>query len=146
MSLKSHLILYNWEKYNDVVLARDPDSPPPSTLQYHKAILFPSNTGPHLLENYKANLDESTFNVGALTLELLQDDRPIHDEHCMTIVRRLCGCPKTIFRAYDHFDPNDYLKSCVVITITVRCMYVDRAMLPAMFLWHTGLRFFKSLS
>ena len=124
MSLKSHLILYKWEIQRRR-FSKGHGLPTPSTLQYHKAILFPSNTGPHPLENYKANLEESTFNVGALTLELLQDDRPINDEHCMTIVRRLCGCPKTIFRAYDHFGPNDYLKSCVVITITVRCMYVS---------------------
>ena len=40
------------------------------------------------------------------------------------------------------FGPSDYLKSCVVLTISLWCPYGDCGMLPAMFLQARGMGFF----
>ena len=82
----------------------------------------------------------------AVALGLPQDDRPMSVRFygpCKGIVGRPCGLPTTISRVYDHFfGPNNNLKPCVVLTITVRCV---RGLydVTAMCLRATGLRFNK---
>ena len=59
-------------------------------------------------------------------------------EYSPGIVGRPCGFCAIISRV----DPNaDYIKSYVVPTISMRCPYEDRAMLPAMYTIYTGYGF-----